>query len=255
MTLSCIIPAWNEGPRIAAVLQIVAGHPLVTETIVVDDGSTDDTATIAAGFAQIRVLRLAGNGGKTAAVARGLAAAQGDLVMLIDADLAGLTARDVWVLAAPVLAGAADMSISLRGNAPGLWRALGVDYISGERVFRRSLIAPHLAALDRLPRFGLEVFLNRLALAGPARIAVADWSGVSSRAKAAKRGALPGLAADVAMIRDILKAVGIGEVARQIRGLRKRRIAVAPVRAAVLANPARHPGQTPELSRGRPLPH
>jgi glycosyltransferase involved in cell wall biosynthesis len=237
MTLSCIIPAWNEGPRIAAVLRIVASHPLVAETIVVDDGSTDDTAAIAAAIPGVRVLRLARNGGKTAAVARGIAAARGSVVMLVDADLAGLTGRDVWALAAPVLAGAADMTISLRGNAPRLWHALGVDYISGERVFRRDLIAPHLADLDALPRFGLEVFLNRLFLAGPGRVAIIDWSGVTSRAKAAKRGLLPGLAADAGMLRDILRAVGTREILRQILGLRQRRVALPPVRPAIAAQP------------------
>jgi hypothetical protein len=239
MTLSCIIPAWNEGPRIAAVLNIIASHPLVTETIVVDDGSTDDTAAIAAAIPRVRVLRLAANGGKTAAVARGIAAARGSFVLLVDADLAGLTGRDIWALAAPVLAGSADMAISLRGNAPRLWQALGVDYISGERVFRRSLIAPHLARLDALPRFGLEVFLNRLVLAGPSRVAIVDWSGVSSRAKAAKRGLLPGLAADAAMLRDIVDAVGPAQIVRQVLGLRQRRIALAPARMAIAATPAR----------------
>jgi glycosyltransferase involved in cell wall biosynthesis len=235
MTLSCIIPAWNEGPRIAAVLQVIASHPLVTETIVVDDGSTDDTAAIAQAIPRVRVLRLAANGGKTAAVARGLAAARGTFVLLVDADLAGLTGRDIWALAAPVLAGTADMSISLRGNAPRLWHALGIDYISGERVFRRSLITPHLSNLDALPRFGLEVFLNRLVLAAPSRVAVIDWSGVSSRAKAEKRGLLPGLAADVGMLRDILQAVGAAEVIRQVWGLRQRRIAQMPLRPALAA--------------------
>ena len=41
--VSCIIPAYNEGPRIAQVLDIVRVQPLVDEVIVVDDGSQDDT--------------------------------------------------------------------------------------------------------------------------------------------------------------------------------------------------------------------
>ena len=45
--LSCIIPAYNEAPRIAAVLEAVLAHPLITEVIVVDDGSQDNTAEVA----------------------------------------------------------------------------------------------------------------------------------------------------------------------------------------------------------------
>lgn len=44
MRLSCIIPAYNEATRIAAVLDVAVGHALIHEVIVVDDGSTDDTA-------------------------------------------------------------------------------------------------------------------------------------------------------------------------------------------------------------------
>ena len=38
--ISCIICAFNEAPRIAAVLGVVSGHPLREEVIVVDDGSS-----------------------------------------------------------------------------------------------------------------------------------------------------------------------------------------------------------------------
>ena len=56
--ISCIIPAYNEGPRIKAVLDVVAAHPLIDEIIVVDDGSSDDTAALASGREKVVLIRL-----------------------------------------------------------------------------------------------------------------------------------------------------------------------------------------------------
>lgn len=217
---SCLIPAWNEAPRIGAVLRAVAGHPLLSEVIVIDDGSTDATAGIAR-EAGATVLRLPGNTGKTGALARGIAAATGSHLVLIDADLLGLRAFDITQLVAPVARGQATAALSLRGNAPGLWRLLGLDYITGERVIPRALVAG--AALDRLPRFGFEVWLNRRIIAAGGAVAVVNWPGVSSPAKAAKRGGLwRGLAADAAMLGDIFATIPPQEALAQIATLRRR---------------------------------
>lgn len=220
--LSCLIPAWNEAPRIGAVLAAVAGHPLLAEVIVIDDGSEDGTAAVAAAFG-VRVIATPGNLGKTQALAHGIAAARGSHLLLLDADLTGLGAGDITALASPVLAGQAMAALSLRGNAPRLWRLLGVDYITGERVIPRALVADAATALPRLPRFGFEVWLNRRLLAAGGRIAIVGWPGVASPAKAAKRGGLArGLRADLAMLRDIFATIPASEALRQIAALRAR---------------------------------
>lgn len=217
--VSCIIPAFNEGPRIGAVLRALALHPLIDEVIVVDDGSTDDTAAVAGGVAGVRLHLMAQNGGKTRALAAGIALARHDHLLLIDADLIGLAADDLTRLMVPVLHKGGDMSISLRRNAPRLWHWIGIDYISGERLLRRDLVSNRLSDLAALPPFGFEVWLNRLALRAGARIVVVDWPDVDSPAKTAKRGRLAGWAADMRMMGDLFRTVPPLALLRQIIGM------------------------------------
>jgi glycosyltransferase involved in cell wall biosynthesis len=222
--ISCIIPAYNEGPRIKAVLDVVAAHPLIDEIIVVDDGSSDDTAALASGREKVVLIGLSKNGGKTRALAAGLARARGTYFLLVDSDLIGLGADELTALMQPVLDGRADMAISLRRNAPRLWHLVGIDYISGERMLRRSLIADRLAELEVLPRFGFEVWLNRICIDAAARLAVVEWGRVDSPLKSQKYGVLPGIVADLRMISDLLRTAGPLQLARQIVRMRNLRV-------------------------------
>lgn len=230
-SLTCIIPAYNEAPRIGAVLDAVLDHPLIDEILVVDDGSTDDTAARAESIAlrapHLRVIRQDRNGGKTRAVTRGITEATGSHILLLDSDLVGLHAHELTALIAPVLEGRADASLSLRGNAPLVWRGLGIDYISGERVMRRDLLAARTDTLRALPKFGLEVFINGLWLDQGLHIAVVRWPGVESPMKHEKRGGwIDGLKADAAMLGDIFHTVTPMETLRQVFSLRARRVQI-----------------------------
>lgn len=228
-TITCILPAYNEAPRIAAVLERVLDHRQIAEVIVIDDGSSDGTAEIAEGYRDahphLRVLRRTQNYGKTAAVAAGIAEAAGSHLLLLDSDLLGLTHADLGALIAPVASGEADVTISLRRNAPRIWRMIGLDYISGERVIPREMLGERLDALNALPRFGLEVFMNRLWIAERARIAVVSWPGVDSPMKSAKLGNWrAGVAADARMIRDIFRTIAPHRALGQIVAMRSLRV-------------------------------
>jgi dolichyl-phosphate beta-glucosyltransferase len=91
-SLSVVVPAYNEAPRLpgtlASVRAYLRGLGREHEIVVVDDGSTDATADVArAAGDDVRVLRHETNRGKGYAVRRGMLAATGARRLMTDADL------------------------------------------------------------------------------------------------------------------------------------------------------------------------
>ncbi len=186
-------------------LAVASAHPLLSEVIVVDDGSTDGTAEVVKRFPSVRLIICETNRGKSAAMATGVAAAQNELLMLLDADLRGLAAEHITMLAAPVLSGTAEVSMSLRQNSLLLFRAIGIDFVSGERVVRKELLSEVLKEIHGLPRFGIEVFMNHRIIARRLPVAVSHWSHVTQARKTEKLGYWKGIRAEWRMISDLLK--------------------------------------------------
>jgi glycosyltransferase involved in cell wall biosynthesis len=211
--LSCVICAYNEAARIGGVLSVATRHSLLGEIIVVDDGSGDDTALRARAFPEVQILTNRLNRGKSWALARGVGAARFDRVMLLDADLVGLTVKDLDALAAPVLSGAADVALSLRGDS--FYRVFGIDFVTGERVLPRSLLANALGSLSRRPRWGAEVFINELIIAQAQRLAVVDWKTVTHASKRSKEGSFRGALADMGMAQEIVRELKPSGLLRQ----------------------------------------
>lgn len=122
IAFSLVIPAFNEARRLPACLASATAHlavryPGAFEVIVVDDGSDDDTADVAAAHpGPVRVLRLPRNRGKGAAVRAGMLAARGALRLFADADGATPIAEEVRLVAA--LETGHDLAVGSR-TAPG----------------------------------------------------------------------------------------------------------------------------------------
>jgi|GEM_PF-2017760 len=113
--VSVVVPARNESPSLALLADRVRtalnGHGLDWELVIVDDGSTDDSAAVLQGLAsdRVRPILLAGPHGKSSAMACGIAECSGAVVVLMDADLQDLP-EEMPALLAPVLSGELELA-------------------------------------------------------------------------------------------------------------------------------------------------
>lgn len=163
MKLSVIIPVYNEVESIEVILKRVNDTKLVSEIVVVDDGSKDgtrDKLKTLDGKNNVRVILHEQNQGKGAAVRTGMKAALGDILLIQDADLE-YDPRDFPELLKPIEEGIADVVYGSRflGRAHRvtmfwhlvankmltfltniLYNTILTDMETGYKVFRREVI-------------------------------------------------------------------------------------------------------------------
>ena len=182
LVLSVVLPAYNEERSIERALQTIAAELERTtsrwEIVVVDDGSSDATASLAAACARrearIRVLSGRANRGKGYAVRRGVLDATGATIAFMDVDLS--TPADEIRPALDLIRGGADLVVGTRGHPRSRvmkpqppWRAAMGD------VFRRATIR-----VLRLPvsdvTCGFKVFTRDTARVLFEQVSLDDWS-------------------------------------------------------------------------------
>jgi polyisoprenyl-phosphate glycosyltransferase len=138
MKISCIIPAYNEEGRISKVLEVVRKFPF-DEVIVVNDGSIDKTHEVVESYISdnFKLITHMKNKGKTAAVLTGVSRSAGDLIVMIDADLIGLTHENIAKMIYLVLIGNYDLTILDRaGDRSAIWGWTNcARFFGGERCF------------------------------------------------------------------------------------------------------------------------
>jgi dolichyl-phosphate beta-glucosyltransferase len=194
MSLSIIVPAYNEGSRLGSSLRAIVGYlseyVSETELIVVDDGSTDGTASAAreelatAKNVRTSVISYQSNLGKGRAVRLGLLASRCDVALFTDADLS-TPITETPKLLEPIARGECDLAFGSRALDPSLvgihqpWRreqggrvfnlavrlATGLpfwDTQCGFKAFRMSACRPIIEGAT-IDRFGFDVELLYVA--------------------------------------------------------------------------------------------
>lgn len=229
LTLSIVIPAYNEERRLPATLRTVlawldANACRDAEVLVVDDGSTDATAVVVEIHAgqepRLRLVRNPGNRGKGYAIRSGMLEAKGDWILFSDADLSAPIEEFPKLLAAAEKQGAAiaigsrALDRSLVGVHQSQWREMsGIifnkimrlitglpfeDTQCGFKLFRRDA-ARRVFPLQRLDGFSFDVedlFVARM-LGIPAVEVPIRWNNVEG----SKVGLMQGLTSFLDLLR------------------------------------------------------
>jgi cellulose synthase/poly-beta-1,6-N-acetylglucosamine synthase-like glycosyltransferase/peptidoglycan/xylan/chitin deacetylase (PgdA/CDA1 family) len=139
--VSVVVPAYNEKEGIEAAVRSLAtsDYPMV-EVIVVDDGSSDNTADLAEGLglANVRVIRVP-NGGKPAALNIGTAWARADVIVMVDGDTI-FEPNSIYELVQPfsdprVGGVAGNVKVGNRQSIVARWQH--IEYVIGFNLDRR----------------------------------------------------------------------------------------------------------------------
>jgi glycosyltransferase involved in cell wall biosynthesis len=190
MSLSVIIPIFNEKNTINRILSRVLETGLADEIILIDDGSTDGTRELLASMEDhpgIRVIYHAQNMGKGAAVRTGISVATGDVVLIQDADLE-YDPSDYPALLQPILTDKADVVygsrflggprrvamfwhmvanqlLTLSTNI--LYNTILSDMETGYKVFRREMVSNIKLRANRFdfePEFTAKILKRKLRI-------------------------------------------------------------------------------------------
>lgn len=200
--VSVIIPAHNEEMTIGGVVASVIHHPEISEVIVVDDGSIDDTS-VKAKQAGANVIRLSENRGKGNAMNEGVLISKDDIILFLDADVVGMDHNNISKIINPVISGKYSMFVGLRSRKilflNHLMRYFPI--IGGDRALVKNLWKSIPAKY--LSDFKVEIALNYFSKRTPLGMGFTLIDGVTHRIKEEKYGIVSGFLRRLSMILDI----------------------------------------------------
>ncbi len=192
MSIDAIIPARDEAPTVAVVVEACRGCSYVREVIVVDAESVDETAerARAAGAKIVGRERREGEG-KAEAMHQGVLASDAEGILFVDADCLGLTARHLDDICRPFAAGRAVMSIGCFDYGWLNPLVLRLPPTTGERIIPRWV----WQAIPEQKRRGwaAEIMINEVIAERRLPTVARMMRGVTHRTKREKQGRLLGL--------------------------------------------------------------
>lgn len=198
-----VIPAHNEAPSVAGVVEALLASGAFEDVVVVDDGSTDATSSVAeaAGAVAIRTPRNLGKGGAMLWGTEATTDSADDRIAFFDADLVGLTPAHVRRMVDASEHGYDQVAgLQDRGDVVNVLQICG-PLITGQRVLRRWII-------DALPDtcwsgYCVETAINDVVERERGTTMLVLLDGIDTRTKLDKVGMLQGISGQWRMLQQI----------------------------------------------------
>lgn len=201
--VSIIIPAFNEEQTIRNAVLVALRHPKVSEVIVVDDGSKDDTALIARS-AGAKVISLEENSGKAFAMDVGVLNSKNETLFFMDADRHGYTNSKITEIIEPVISGKYEMFVGVgdRKIFRLNWLSHFFPIIGGERALTKEF----WNSIDKknMKNFMIETVLNFYAKKTKKGMGHVYIEGIGHVTKEKKHGYFVGFKQRLVMIYEVL---------------------------------------------------
>jgi len=207
-----VMPARDEALTVADNVAAARACKYVREVIVVDDGSSDDTAVLAREAGAKVIQRENNEGSKAHAMDDGIRSSDADAFLFVDADCTDLTGAHLDAICEPFLAGRCAMSLGMFDYGR-LWNSVvpRVHPLTGERIIPRwvwDAIPPH-----KLDGYTIEARINEVISERRLKTVARTMRGVFHRTKRVKHGRLEGVLRTLDMYREIISMVWpIGDI-------------------------------------------
>lgn len=214
--VSIIIPTHNDTSEIGKIINVCKKLKFEKEIIVVDDGSEKEHKDKLKKLTGINLITHEINKGKSNAMLTGLKNATGEIVGFLDADIIGLTVKNLNNLILPIIDNEYDITLSEKGSGLSKYgRYTGIaQTFTGERFFKKELLAKNLDIFES-EGYTIEAEMNKRFF-NKVKIARTCWPNVENPSKV-RKGNFNGIKDDVKMYNDITSHIGIKELTNQIK--------------------------------------
>jgi len=221
---SCILPIYNESPRISAILKILIEIKTINQIICVDDGSTDNSRQLISNeFPEVRVMAHKKNLGKAKAIKTGLSVSENKDIIILDSDLVNLYSDELKEALKIYKLKSLDCLIMRTRSVNPIDRFLK-DIINTSLPFEGCRVVKKKIAervfTEGLKCYQFEVLLNKYLINNNCKVRLMPISayGIS---KAAKENIVTGVRKDMIMWNQILSTIGFLNFISQINWVRK----------------------------------
>jgi glycosyltransferase involved in cell wall biosynthesis len=203
LSISAIIPAYNEGEHIIDVIEAVKKTPNIHEIILVDDGSESCFKKLYKKIEGITLITNKINCGKTKAIEMGFKKSTGTHILILDADLSGLDAKALTEI--QKYAKEKEVVQLVRGGDSNFFRIIGTTYLlAGEHLLKREFVENYYEELFGKPGWGFDNQINFIITRDKIDFCYCELSGVKHLRKYEKYSFRRGIYLDLISAASVL---------------------------------------------------